>query len=40
MTIKEGDKVLYTKQEASNTIKVDDEELLIFHEHELLGFIR
>jgi len=35
-----GDKVLYTKQEASNTIKVDDEELLIFHEHELLGFIR
>lgn len=40
MTIQVGDKVLYTKQEASNTIKVDDEELLIFHEHELLGFIR
>ena len=40
MTVNVGDKVLYTKQEASNTIKVDDEELLIFHEHELLGFIR
>lgn len=40
MTVSVGDKVLYTKQEASNTIKVDDEELLIFHEHELLGFIR
>ena len=40
MTVEVGDKVLYTKQEASNTIKVDDEELLIFHEHELLGFVR
>jgi chaperonin GroES len=35
-----GDVVLYKKNESTDTIKVDDEELLIFHEHELLGFIR
>lgn len=40
MTVKVGDKVLYTKNEATNTIQVDDEELLLFNEHELLGFIR
>ena len=40
MTVKVGDEVLYTKNESTNTIKLDDEELLIFHEHELLGFIR
>lgn len=40
MTVKVGDEVLYTKNESTNTIKLDDEEFLIFHEHELLGFIR
>ena len=40
MTVKVGDKVLYTKNEATNTIQVDDEELLLFNEHELLGCIR
>jgi chaperonin GroES len=35
-----GDVVLYKKNESTDTIKVDDEDLLIFHEHELLGFIR
>ena len=40
ITVSVGDKVLYTKQEASNTIKVDGEELLMFNEHELLGYER
>ena len=40
ITVQVGDKVLYTKNEATNKIKVDDEELLLFSEHELLGFIR
>jgi|TARA_B110000967_G_scaffold204938_1_gene248411 chaperonin GroES len=35
-----GDTVLYKKNESTDTIKIDDEELLIFHEHELIGFIR
>lgn len=35
-----GDVVLYKKNESTDTIKVDDEDLLIFHEHELLGFIQ
>tara|TARA_Y100000389_G_C17055401_1_gene314783 strand:- start:57 stop:362 length:306 start_codon:yes stop_codon:yes gene_type:complete len=40
ITVQVGDKVLYTKQEASNTIKIDGEELLMFNEHELLGYER
>lgn len=40
ITVQVGDKVLYTKNEATNKVKVDDEELLLFNEHELLGFIR
>ena len=40
ITVQVGDKVLYTKTEATNKVKVDDEELLLFNEHELLGFIR
>jgi chaperonin GroES len=39
-TVQVGDKVLYTKNEATNKVKVEDEELLLFSEHELLGFIR
>jgi len=40
ITVKVGDRVLYTKQEASNKIKIGDEELLMFNEHELLGYER
>ena len=40
ITVQVGDKVLYTKNEATNKVKVDNEELLLFNEHELLGFIR
>jgi|TARA_B110000305_G_scaffold108230_1_gene121809 chaperonin GroES len=40
ITVQVGDKVLYTKQEATNTIKIDGEELLMFNEHELLGYER
>ena len=40
ITVRVGDKVLYTKQEASNTIKINGEELLMFNEHELLGYER
>ena len=40
ITVQVGDKVLYTKQEASNTIKINGEELLMFNEHELLGYER
>ena len=40
ITVQVGDRVLYIKNEATNKIKVDEEELLLFSEHELLGFIR
>jgi chaperonin GroES len=40
ITVQVGDNVLYVKQEATNTIKVDGEELLMFNEHELLGYER
>ena len=40
ITVQVGDKVLYTKQEATNTIKIDGEELLMFNEHELIGYER
>jgi len=40
ITVQVGDKVLYTKNEATNKVKVDNEEPLLFNEHELLGFIR
>jgi chaperonin GroES len=39
-TLQVGDNVLYKKNESTDTIKIDGEELLIFHEHELIGFIR
>ena len=39
MTVKVGDKVLYSKDEATNKIKLEEEELLLLHEHELLGII-
>ena len=37
-TVQVGDRVLYTKNESTNTT-VDDEELLLFSEHELLGLL-
>jgi chaperonin GroES len=39
LTVKVGDKVLYSKDEATNKIKLGEEELLLLHEHELLGII-
>jgi chaperonin GroES len=39
MSVKVGDKVLYSKDEATNKIKLDDTELLIFREHELIGIL-
>ena len=39
MTVKVGDRVLYSKDNATNKIKLDDEEFLIFHEHELIGIL-
>lgn len=40
ITVQVGDRVLYIKNEATNKVTVDGEELLLFSEHELLGFIR
>jgi chaperonin GroES len=39
MSVKVGDKVLYSKDEATNKIKLNDTELLIFREHELIGIL-
>lgn len=39
LTVKVGDIVLYSKDEATNKIKLEEEELLLLHEHELLGII-
>jgi chaperonin GroES len=39
MSVKVGDRVLYSKNEATNTIKLDEEEMLIFREHELIGIL-
>lgn len=36
MTVRVGDKVLYSKDEATNKIKLE-EEYLLFREHELIG---
>lgn len=39
MSVKVGDKVLYSKDDATNKIKLNDTELLIFREHELIGIL-
>lgn len=39
MTVRVGDYVLYKKDMASETLKLDGEDYLLFHEHELLGII-
>lgn len=39
MTVKIGDTVLYKKDMASDTLPLDGEDYLLFHEHELLGII-
>lgn len=40
MTVKVGDKVLYSKDEATNKIKLNDTEFLLFREHELIGILK
>lgn len=40
VTVQVGDRVLYTKNEASNKITLEGEDLLLFNEHELIGFVR
>ena len=39
MSVSVGDKVLYSKDEATNKIKLGEEEYLLFREHELIGII-
>ncbi len=39
LAVKVGDKVIFGKYAGSNTIKVDDEELLILSESEIYGVI-
>ena len=39
MSVKVGDRVLFSKDEANNKIKLNDTELLIFREHELIGIL-
>ncbi len=39
MSVKVGDKVLYSKDEATNKLKLGDEEYLLFREHELIGIL-
>jgi chaperonin GroES len=39
MTVSIGDSVLYKKDMASETLPLDGEDYLLFHEHELLGII-
>ncbi len=39
MTVKVGDKVLYSKDEATNKLKLGEEEFLLFHEHEIIGIL-
>jgi chaperonin GroES len=39
MSVSVGDKVLYSKDEATNKIKLGEEEYLLFREHELIGIL-
>lgn len=39
MTVSVGDIILYKKDMAGETLKLGDEEYLLFHEHELLGIL-
>ena len=39
MTVSVGDSVLYKKDTATDTLPLNGEEYLLFHEHELLGII-
>ena len=39
MSVNVGDKVLYSKDEATNKIKLGEEEYLLFREHELIGIL-
>jgi co-chaperonin GroES (HSP10) len=40
MSVNVGDKVLYSKDEATNKLKLGDEEYLLFREHELIGILK
>lgn len=39
MTVSIGEKVLYKKDMSGESIKLDDVEYILFHEHELLGIV-
>lgn len=39
MTVNVGDIILYKKDMAGDSLKLGDEEYLIFHEHEILGIL-
>lgn len=39
MSVKVGDRVLYSKDEATNKLKLNDTEFLLFREHELIGIL-
>ena len=39
MTVKVGDTILYKKDEASDKLKLEGEEYLLFREHEIIGII-
>ena len=40
VTVSVGDKVMYKKDMSGNPIKLDGVEYLLFHEHELLMYIK
>jgi chaperonin GroES len=40
MSVNVGDKVLYSKDEATNKLKLGDDEYLLFREHELIGILK
>jgi chaperonin GroES len=40
MSVSVGDKVLYSKDEATNKLKLGDDEYLLFREHELIGILK
>lgn len=40
MSVTIGDKVLYSKDEATNKVKLGEAEYLLFREHELIGIVK
>lgn len=39
MTVTRGDIVLYEKGQGTNEIEIEDEKLLLFNEHQLIGIV-